>query len=518
MHINTHKLACQLLYSLNLIFGSTQVDAEGIERAWAGIRGVATSTRNMGPGSRHDVLDCQFSYWNWQKLVSIVELLRRRMDRAKEELKEQTEAFEEFSAQQAERVPQWRQMVLEYEQDETKKNPYQVEVKGFTEAKVRLQLTKEEADEAAWGVLSMHDVSASSFISTDLDLEQEQRRVRVQAELKKAGTMGMDLAAMSLQVLGDMALPSTTLAEDVPLLLPSVLTDVQHTQYSDGMDHIEALMRDAQCCTSLTRLRNQLHIKSHLLTYKKNHVRHQGANTRSRTIVMRNESKIRRHSKKYQMAWQALRVLNGGEDEMVGWKVLKKDDIRCMEDAEDLWKKAKEQAACKAKWRERNLILRTDGLLSAEEDDDMDGEDTGTGQGPENQRQMSWIWAVAGTEGTDAGLENGGFVRSFCNVGWTAEAAQIYVWNGQRLSLAHGAGYEEETWQKRAAAVPVGVIPHADAEAAVAYALRHADMYHDLRDRGIKRWNEEKLTRGKKWGHYVPAVISTMEMAMAAKT
>jgi hypothetical protein len=56
--------------------------------------------------------------------------LRRRLNRAVEELKEQTEAFEEFSAQQVERVPEWKRQVLEYELNNTKKNPYEITVKG----------------------------------------------------------------------------------------------------------------------------------------------------------------------------------------------------------------------------------------------------------------------------------------------------------------------------------------------------------------------------------------------------
>jgi hypothetical protein len=38
--------------------------------------------------------------------------------------------FEEFSAQQVERVPEWKRQVLEYELDNTKKNPYEITVKG----------------------------------------------------------------------------------------------------------------------------------------------------------------------------------------------------------------------------------------------------------------------------------------------------------------------------------------------------------------------------------------------------
>ncbi|KAJ6474636.1 hypothetical protein C8R47DRAFT_986641, partial [Mycena vitilis] len=55
MHIHAHTLVCQLLFSLNLLLGSAQVEGEAIERAWSGIGGVATSTRDMGPGSRCQV-------------------------------------------------------------------------------------------------------------------------------------------------------------------------------------------------------------------------------------------------------------------------------------------------------------------------------------------------------------------------------------------------------------------------------------------------------------------------------
>jgi hypothetical protein len=149
MHIHGHKFWCRLLYSLNLLLGSAQVEGEGIERVWSGIGAVASSTRDMGPGSWHDTLDCQLSSWNWEKLVGIgtlflllfvsianirmssVAMLRRRLDRAEVELPQQKEALEEFSAQQADRVPEWTGMVLAFELDNTKPNPYEVKIKGM---------------------------------------------------------------------------------------------------------------------------------------------------------------------------------------------------------------------------------------------------------------------------------------------------------------------------------------------------------------------------------------------------
>ncbi|KAJ7178660.1 hypothetical protein C8R43DRAFT_871574 [Mycena crocata] len=188
-----------------------------------------------------------------------------------------------------------------------------------------------------------------------------------------------------------------------------------------GLVDIETLMRDAQCRSALACLRNQLHIKSRLLIYKKNHSRHQGANTRSRTIVTRNESKIRLHSEKYQVAWEAIRRLSKtGDPDKVGWQILRKDDIRCMEDAEDLKKKAERRERTLAAKRKRDQLLVHHGLLEAERDDDMlvdGGEDEPFEKVPENRRQVSWIWTLQGAWGADADLNEGEF-SFFGSVAW----------------------------------------------------------------------------------------------------
>ncbi|KAF8121839.1 hypothetical protein K438DRAFT_1653351 [Mycena galopus ATCC 62051] len=71
MHIHAHLLACLILYSLNLIPGSGQTDGEGIEGPWANIGGIASSTRIMGPGARHDTVDDHWGHWNWQKKINL---------------------------------------------------------------------------------------------------------------------------------------------------------------------------------------------------------------------------------------------------------------------------------------------------------------------------------------------------------------------------------------------------------------------------------------------------------------
>lgn len=65
------------VFNQQLRLGMT--DAEGIERQWANLGPVATTTREMGPGYRHDTLDDHMANWNWQKIVRLGEWQILRM-------------------------------------------------------------------------------------------------------------------------------------------------------------------------------------------------------------------------------------------------------------------------------------------------------------------------------------------------------------------------------------------------------------------------------------------------------
>ncbi|KAJ7159910.1 hypothetical protein C8R43DRAFT_1086852 [Mycena crocata] len=379
MHIHGHTTKCQDEFSLNLVPGSAGTDGEGIERLWANIGGVATSTREMGPGTREDTLNCHWGHWNWQKLVGlgsalaltegIAERLRTRLDKAKIDYAAQMESLTAFTQQQAERVPTWLKMVQVFERNPHATNPYTSPIKGPTQAEVLLKFEEEEAARVQAGIPGIHRVSPGSFIAAGLEVEDQQRRARIEIALKKAKTTAQKISVSAtrrkltnsirrLRKLQATYTPAATVAleeretpdnedvESVPLFLPSVLNDTQRTtEPLKGLAVMEDMLREVQLETALVRLRNQLHIKSRLLIHKKSHSRHQGANTRSQTLVARNESKIRLHSEKYQMAWEAKRRLAGGDVAAVGWHILAKEDIRCMEDKDELARDAKKRKA-----------------------------------------------------------------------------------------------------------------------------------------------------------------------------
>ena len=70
-HLPAHIAACQIKYSFNLTPGVGRTDGEAPERGWSAVNAVATSTREMGPGSRRDTLDDHFGDYNWRKISAI---------------------------------------------------------------------------------------------------------------------------------------------------------------------------------------------------------------------------------------------------------------------------------------------------------------------------------------------------------------------------------------------------------------------------------------------------------------
>ena len=76
-HCPMHKVPCQAPHSLNFKSGVGRTDGEGIERSWAELNRVANSTKEMGPGSRHDTLDDHLGHHNFRKYVALGTLIHK---------------------------------------------------------------------------------------------------------------------------------------------------------------------------------------------------------------------------------------------------------------------------------------------------------------------------------------------------------------------------------------------------------------------------------------------------------
>lgn len=131
-HLPAHGSICWSRYSLNFIFGSGRVDGEAIERFWACSNPVATSTREMGHGTRHDFLEARWNMSNFFKLVDLGVAIRKRLKTAIEGREKHSHELEEFSVSFSEStISAWVQMIELFDQDpENNPDPYQTTMQG----------------------------------------------------------------------------------------------------------------------------------------------------------------------------------------------------------------------------------------------------------------------------------------------------------------------------------------------------------------------------------------------------
>lgn len=130
-HLPAHGFSCQTRFSLNFIPGSARVDGEGIERLWAATNPVATSTREMASGTRHDFLEGRWHTQNFKKLVGLGESLSKKLRIAVEGIAKHSKELEELSAVNEEHIFAWREAVEAYHKDpDSSQDPYRIHSQG----------------------------------------------------------------------------------------------------------------------------------------------------------------------------------------------------------------------------------------------------------------------------------------------------------------------------------------------------------------------------------------------------
>lgn len=229
-HLMAHGRKCQGRYSLNYMAGVGRTHGEGVESNWAITNGFALSTREMSGAGRHETLNDVMGYINWTKTIKIGEFsssfsikaqsfrnggcasfvdwnvarsnfspsgpqLFRDLIAAVVQRDKQRDFFAEFNNTiPVELSRRWEELVREFEDDPTGTNPYEETETGklickmkymlytdllysstaVTLKDVQLELAQEEADELARGVMSLHETTASVFLATGIELEEQQ--------------------------------------------------------------------------------------------------------------------------------------------------------------------------------------------------------------------------------------------------------------------------------------------------------------------------------------------------------
>jgi hypothetical protein len=70
-HLPPHKRPCHSPFSFHWMWGAGMTHGEGVEQNWSFSNGAAGSTRLMGPGSRHAMLEDIFGFHNYDRLLAM---------------------------------------------------------------------------------------------------------------------------------------------------------------------------------------------------------------------------------------------------------------------------------------------------------------------------------------------------------------------------------------------------------------------------------------------------------------
>ncbi|KAK7033760.1 CxC2 domain-containing protein [Favolaschia claudopus] len=431
-HAMAHERKCQVQNTLTYQEGVGRTDGEGTERVWSDFNELATATKEMNFGAREDAIEDKVDHHNTEKNLKQGSTLPRKLIIAIDERDRQVASFEEVDRTlKPELRQEWQEMIDAWNADRSNRNPYELdEGQNGDEASIRLELAKQELEEAANGKATLHGSSITSFLVMGLQLENSQDKIRTELKGRSllAGEQSQRVAELrrgffvklrkfrGLQAIyaptaieevkeedegRDADLPPPQ-AEAVKLFLPSEMLGVTHRADLKGLAEKEARLREGQLNDNIRRLRSRLHAKRHLLQYRNDHLVGQRGGTRAAVLMDQITENIQLAVGRYRRARKALLALRGAAA-CEAWKALEDDDIRLDQERE-----------ADALARERlggvgsSSRKSTRGIMAAISS---------------KKKKMSWIWTQGG--GPDADEQE---LVDAVRVEWAAAKARRDRW------------------------------------------------------------------------------------------
>ncbi|KAF7797546.1 hypothetical protein EIP86_008746 [Pleurotus ostreatoroseus] len=498
-HFRAHKEKDHNKYSLHLLEGVGRSCCEGIERNWPKHEETAASTREMGPGSRHDTLEDHFQYANWRVYTSLGSLFQRQLKEAVRERATQMEVFKLFSEKVLpENRSKWLAEIAAYESDPSLPDPYYREPFGISEADIRLKLAEEDDRAIADGDTALHAVTPAAMLIDLLEIEELQRKFRQKygrssaatrdktanqnaeitekrstirrriANIREIQSIYMPCVPRYAAKWAQSNLQSADFPEEFPLVLPHSLSPDDLQLCFRGIASLEECLRDGALHDALDKLRVHLHIRSRLAAGKARNVRHQGANTRARKKIDVNESKIISLAEKYRATRAAKLALAGNGDWEKAWRPLERSDVRCM-------------------------VAEPNSAVNVADGGDM--------QVPsEGRRTVSWIWMSADSLTMDTTIESGmqdalriEFLRSRARANRWEEQVNLLEEEKRRTLVSCELNAQE--WDKRS--LKISSRNDAYGQGLAAYAAEQASIQRGIAAKYRALWsNVSESVRG----------------------
>ncbi|KAI0037647.1 hypothetical protein FA95DRAFT_1506726, partial [Auriscalpium vulgare] len=499
-HIAAHQEECQEEFDLAKKRGTGQTDGEGPERGWSNINGAAASTKEMGPGGRHDTVDDHCGHANWRKVVGLGPTLLRRMKAGLAQATEQGDIYTEFTKSleldHPEKLAEWRKQIDEWEVHGRGPNPYKKPVSDITVDEVRLELAQEDYEAVQSASIIASLPAASAFILSGFRLEVMQLKLRLDKTNDRDGTSNqaarlqesrtailrllhrfradqdihMHHIASIINVDESTQSHNTIRPEQIKLYLPSDLSERERATACDPtLSDMEAKFRYAGACQALDDVRHQLRFRTYVKRFKINNVVGQRKNTRARAFQSRIDDAVNRAASTYRLHRAAyLRLVGPGT-----WE--KRLRVLLDEHLVGLGERLLDQIDLADIERVKEYLRSRRGPSS-------------TG---ESRYTLPWIWYTAGGGGEDEEAEIGDDLK----LEWFKTRARSTRWMEEVLHLLEEMRRVPETfkfwareWEQKSSARPN--VPPELAEGLAAYSCKHSAMYVSLRERFTGQWED----------------------------
>ncbi|KAJ7053088.1 hypothetical protein C8F01DRAFT_1261266 [Mycena amicta] len=313
-HAAAHEESCQMENSLSYARGVGRTDGEGIERLWAMLNPIASATKEMGAGNRHDTIEDRIDHICFEKNVSQGDTLTRKLIIAVAERDKQILEFIEVdSGLDPALRKEWRKQIDDWLGDKSKPNPYIII--GGKDA---------GPSEAQAGM------TAAAFIKGLLQLEDLKRRIK--NEVRGSSGLTADRSSQIDELRVSLFKKLKVIRQQQDVLMPGVASLQAAEEDRRDSDRVPPAAEDTKleagrvnegcwiskgsygvlsAATPLSRIRSLLYAKTHLIHHRNANSVGQRATTRSSTLISRVTDQIAREVSKYRQALQALRRLMG---------------------------------------------------------------------------------------------------------------------------------------------------------------------------------------------------------------
>ncbi|KAJ7016310.1 hypothetical protein C8F04DRAFT_1281905 [Mycena alexandri] len=531
-HLPAHIEACNILFSFHLTRYVGMTDGEAPERGWSLLNPLATSTAEMGPGMRRDIINDAFNDMNHKKIVDMgTWMLGKVADCVPElitaaaELEELERSLHRLGAGAA--LREWRAEVEAWEADSSKPNPFAAKVERKTVVQVRGEMAEEVQKEMedAMGMDGdgddgvSEDLHATELIAMGLQLEELQRNLGFDIngignhpsadqktnltergnKLRRKLLTWMDAQVLFVPHVAVLRAEEDRARKRIAATQPQPGVQVQHmslwlpssirarVECDVELYEYEFRLRHAQAHESLDEVRHQLLLHTHLYKHKDAYVRGVKANTRAQTRIEGVEDRTRRSAERYRAAYRALVAL-GKHLKRTEWEAdlrpLLPEDVRGMPRA--LFQDP-----------ERKKLLMKKGTADRKKAKE---------RGTEAKARMSWIWRSPGVEETEEGGMN-----EALRIEWAKTRArflrqreQLDLLEEEMRRILQFLRWRADWWEERAGQRPpapeddTGRLPHvvyapkhrAYPEGNIAYAKRQAAILRKRAEQFEKAWQD----------------------------